>query len=566
MKPTIQLMFVIVALLMANLGFSQACAISIDTAHLDVNNARVILQASGDFWWDRQTYQSGYLIPKPTNTEPGIPAFRSGGFWLAGNDSGGNLKVAAQMYGAAVGNSDWWPGPLDPAGGFTNIDNCTNYDRLWKINRSEVESHIADFVADGDIDGPVPANILKWPGKKNPESLSANGFNLPNQSLAPFIDINGNGIYEPNAGDFPKFLGDQAVWWVFNDEGGGNIHGETNGFPVRAEVQAMAFAYEGENDEDLANTTFYDFTIINRAPEFIDSMYTALWLESDLGCAMDDYFGCISSEKMAFVYNMDALDGDENCECPGVPLTYCDNIPITAIKVLGGPKNEAGEDVSFSSFTYFNNPSFQNPIPAMTDPANDIEFNRYMTGSWRDGTPFTSGGNGYSPTGGTPYPFAFDGNPGDTQSWSMCSENIPDVDQRILISSGPVKLQPNESTIVRYAVMTKFGFQYPCPDITPLIEMGNGFESLTGTSEKPHSSQFIQFYPNPLLSEGKLTSNGEPMESVRLFNANGQLVRLYNDLKTNELTIERGVLPTGLYYYAALLVNGQLATGKIAIQ
>jgi hypothetical protein len=56
------------------------------------------------------------------------------------------------------------------------------------------------------------------------------------------------------------------------------------------------------------------------------------------------------------------------------------------------------------------------------------------------------------------------------------------------------------------------------------------------------------------------------LESARLFNANRQLVRHYEDLKANELTISRGGLPAGLYYYAAHLGNGQLATGKIAVQ
>ncbi len=440
-----------------------------------------------------------------------------------------------------------------------------NFDRLWKINRTDIIAHIADFAADGDIDGPVPVSILKWPGRKNPESLTANGFELPDQPLAPFIDRNGNGIYEPKSGDYPQFLGDQAIWWVFNDEGGDAIHGETNATAIGAEVQAMAYAFKGENDEDLANTTFYDFTIINRANENIDNLYTSLWFDDSFGCSEDDYFGCISAEKIAFLYNQDALDGSSNCEC------YCDNIPITGIKILDGPKNEAGVDVGFSSFTYFNNNGFSGLQPATTDPVTGVEFYNYMTGYWRDGTPFSYGGTGYNVNGLQPYNYAFDGNPSDVQSWSMCNnDQISQYDQRLLISSGPFKLEPGARTSVSYAVMTKFGIQYPCPDITPLIEMGRAIETfhagLTPTDETPPNLSATYFYPNPLLSEGKLTANGEALESVRLFSLDGRIVREYNHLNTQELTIERGGLPIGFYLYSVLLRNGQLASGKIVVQ
>jgi hypothetical protein len=32
---------------------------------------------------------------------------------------------------------------------------------------------------------------------------------------------------------------------------------------------------------------------------------------------------------------------------------------------------------------------------AMWDPQTDVEFYRYLSGSWRDGSPYTEGGTGY---------------------------------------------------------------------------------------------------------------------------------------------------------------------------
>jgi hypothetical protein len=259
-----------------------------------------------------------------------------------------------------------------------------------------------------------------------------------------------------------------------------------------------------------------------------------------------------------------------DCTCDQIP-TYCENIPVTGIKVLRGPDGIIGADTRFSSFNYGVNSSLTQPPPGLFEPYNDISFYRLLSGTWVDGTPISFGEDGYDPTNFTPYSYVFDGNPSDSLSWSMCNDELPSgYDYRILINSGPFRLAPGESTSICYAVMTKFGVNYPCPDVTPLIEMGNAIEefcaSLSPANEPIAAANTTQFYPNPLLSEGKLTAKGEQIESVRLFNANGQLVRHYKDLKTNELTISRGELPAGLYYYGALLGNGQLATGKIAVQ
>jgi hypothetical protein len=544
-------------------AFSQACVVSTDTAHLDVNNARVILQASGDFFWDRS--DAGFLTPINEPNLPQTASIFAGGIWVAGFDGGVNLKLAAQTYGASGGNTDFYPGPLDD-NGITSNSACANFDKLWKVGRNDVSNHIADFTSDGGIDGPVPQSILRWPGRNNPHSLDANGFELPvDQDLAPFVDLNGNGNYEPLLGEYPRFFGDQAIWWVFNDQGGGAVHGETNGNALQVEIHALAYAFEGQGDTDLENTSFYEFQVYNKAAEKLDSAYIGLWLDPDIGCPSDDYVGCISSEKIAFAYNSDALDGDVGCNCSTFGVnTYCENIPVTAIKVMKGPIGTNGGDVGFSSFTFASN-----PVGGAT-PWWGLSPYYSLSGKWPDGVPITYGGNGYDTLSTNYHPFLMDGNPGNSDDWSLCSENLLPSDFRMLIGSGPFDLNPGQSTSVTYAVLNNFDVTHPCPNLQPLIEMSDEIETIFGqlsSSENPISSQsHTQFYPNPLVSEGKLSSNGVKIEAVRLFNTNGQLVRYYHDLKTNELTISSGGLPAGLYYYAALLGNGLLATGKIAIQ
>jgi len=561
MKPF--LCFLLFCFCFSNNVISQQCTLSTDTAHLDVNNARVILQASGDFFWDRN--DAGFFVPKNDPSQPQTATIFAGGLWLGGFDANGNFKTAAQTYGANGGDTDYWSGPLN-AQGVTNGNICNDFDKLWKVLRSEINSHIADFANDGDIDGPVPQSILEWPGRDNPQSLSANGFELPQgQVLAPFVDRNSNGEYEPMLGDYPDVKGDQAIWWVFNDQGGGAVHGETHGQPMNVEIHALAYGFSGQNDEDLENTTFYEFEVLNKRSENLDSAYIGLWLDTDIGCASDDFVGCISSEKIAFAYNADSSDGDISCACSsfGV-LSYCQDIPVTAVKVLNSPTGTGGVDVGFSGFSIAAN-EFPGAYPF-------TELNPYsaMAGLWGDGTPITYGGSGYDTSSNQYHHFLMDGNPGIPSDWSFCTEDFPPKNFSILISSGTFSLAPGEGVSITFAIMNKFGLSQPCPELTPIIQMGNHiqtvFDQLSPTKEPYHNPTITHFYPNPLISEGTLTSTGAPLAEVRLYDVSGQLVNVYKDLRSNELSIKRGGLSAGFYSYQALLADGQLAAGRIIMQ
>ncbi|MBI1226392.1 MAG: T9SS type A sorting domain-containing protein [Bacteroidetes bacterium] len=76
----------------------------------------------------------------------------------------------------------------------------------------------------------------------------------------------------------------------------------------------------------------------------------------------------------------------------------------------------------------------------------------------------------------------------------------------------------------------------------------------------------LYFYPNPLISKGKLTTNGEVLESFHLFSIDGRLIREYSHLNTFELTIDKSGLSEGFYFYSTLLRNGQMTSGKIVVQ
>lgn len=81
------------------------------------------------------------------------------------------------------------------------------------------------------------------------------------------------------------------------------------------EVQVQSFAY-ATNDE-INDMTFYRYKLLNKATEDLLDCYFSMWIDPDLGCYADDYIGCDVKMSMAYVYNQDAVDGNNGSSCGG---------------------------------------------------------------------------------------------------------------------------------------------------------------------------------------------------------------------------------------------------------
>jgi hypothetical protein len=463
--------------------FRASCTTAQAQFDMDINNVRARLLTGGDMWWDRS--DGKYVVPKPLPGQPEVAAIYAAGIWMGGFDSGNNLKMACQTYGNNGGSSDYWPGPLSDDEGITDPQTCNDWDRHFEIKGTDIQQHLSKYqqAIDGQqpyLESEIPLSVKGWPARGNPYFSQIHGFDLPNtdQGLAGFFDQDGDGSYEPLDGDYPtiEFRGcqefnpqfpDQMVFWIYNDEGAGAIHGETNGFPIRMEIQATAFAYA--TDDQLNDMTFQSHKFINRAKEDIDSTYFGLWVDADLGCYLDDYTGCDPDRNLAYYYNVDAEDGQPGITCDGVN-TYGYNIPTVGIDIFRGPLDENGIELGMSSFMYFTNGS---GAPGTSDPNTDVQFYRYLSGSWKDGTPLTYGGDGYDPTvANDVIKFAFPNPPNEPNGWSMCRpgpefpNGFPAYDRRTVQSCGPFILQPGAVNELVFGVIWTPNMDYPCPDMS----------------------------------------------------------------------------------------------------
>ncbi|MEM9820900.1 MAG: hypothetical protein AAF985_07500 [Bacteroidota bacterium] len=450
----------------------------------DINNVRARLLINGDVWWDGSG-MARYVVPKVEPGEPEVSSIYAAAVWLGGLDEGGSLKLAVKTYGSNSGRTDFWPGPIDPGGQGTEAETCQKWDKHFEVLGTDIQLHLANWqtalINDQTYEEQdIPESIRGWPARGNDFFFDVHNFNLPltDQGLANYFDQNGNDKYEPDLGDYPIIeirgcegkpqFPDEMIFWIYNDVG--NTHTESDGEPMNMEVQVQSFAY-ATNDE-INDMTFQRYKLINRGVQDVDSCFFAMWVDADLGCDQDDYIGCDTSRSLAYYYNADLVDGiaPNSCDCAGIE-TYCERIPMIGIDYFRGPLDEFGEQIGMSSFTYYNRRSSQPPpLPGTDDPETAEEYYNYLSGSWRDGTPFTLGGDGYDSESTDFTNYAFPNPPNDPSLWSMSSEGLPLGDRRTIQASGPFTLKEDtKNELIIGAVWVPNVPNHPTPDISKLL-------------------------------------------------------------------------------------------------
>mgnify|MGYP000848337535 CR=1 FL=1 len=479
-----------------------ACSPATQVTQLDYNNVRAVIENGGNVWTRRSgTGRSGYEVPK-TDDFSGANAIYAGGLWMGGESSAGQLKLAAVLYRAS--GNDFWPGPLNRSDASVTPDVCQAYDKFWTTRRAEAEAHLAWIncvntpgcdVAELFPEGySVPPTFLQWPALGDPEV---------NQDLylAPFLDYNEDGSYNPYDGDYPDYgfdqtvedcknkrrddpvplFGDYNIYWIFNDKG--DAHTETQGQPIGLEVRAQAFAFSANNE--INNMTFYNYTVINWASQTLVNTYFGHFVDPDLGCSNDDFTGCDVRRGLGYVYNWQDVDqaclgavgyggpappppaigvdffegpfqDSDGTDNPG-PQTYLENFDCVQAQLQGGiPYKGIGigygdgivdnERFGMRAFLYFNREA---PNANMTDPSIAGHYYNYLRSIWRNGVEMTHGGNGYDASGngirtfymfpGTTDPVGWGTNCAPQGDWH--DEDRTLVDRRFVQSAGPFTLE-----------------------------------------------------------------------------------------------------------------------------
>ena len=496
-------------------------------ASLDINNVRATILTHGDLFWKISSTSSGYEFPKGSGKHSNF----STSLWVSGYDQNtSDLHVAAQLY--RQGGNDFWPGPIDSG---NPIDSVTSnrWDKIWKIEKSDIIQFLT--INPHTVFNTHPS-ILDWPAKGNPYATDRFGAPLTiSKNLAPFVDVNQDGLYNALDGDYPNIKGEQALWWVFNDQ---KVHEESGGEKLNLEFKAMAYACN--SIPALQNSTYYSFDITNyNSSAFLQSRIS-LFSSADLGYFYDDYIGVDTTRRLGYIYNGLSIDQGPN--------GYGANLTKHGLTILHAPQDSIGYKSKLGAFVFYEPSPIEVPLVAYS-------MNNLMHGLWTDFQPYTQTCNARDV--GTTTPYVYTGNPLDTTQWSeyQCQNALQD--RRFVLSTGDFNFLPGEEKNFTFAAInTPLAIHtYSITELQQVadsvIAYPNGCVSNVSTNIENVSKESFSLYPNPVNDRVVLKFEPnfkEDIKSISMFNTLGQLINCPFINTAYGMQFDVTALPTGQYY------------------
>ncbi len=325
---------------------------------------------------------------------------------------------------------------------------------------------------------------------------------------APYIDRNGNGIYDPPpafntdpldaiadfnadslisqgrdepgvAGGDPNSPADQVIWTVYNDLNVSSALAFEGSNPIGLEVQKTVWGYK--RTDALGNLYFNRYKLINKGGVdtsaatgdqfgafWLDSMYVCQWSDPDLGNAGDDLLGSDSLLAMGYCYNGNAVDAEFrgfNLPPPAVGYDFLAgpvyNAPgdsaVFNLKKLYGKKN-----LGMSSFAYFSAGSPYTDPPGGTGAylAGSGRWWKMLRGFAPLGDMSTADQNYARPPGYPLTNYPLSGDPvagtgfvdGEGTSYSFAAG-----DRRLLTNTGPFQMAPGDTQEIYVGVVAGLG-------------------------------------------------------------------------------------------------------------
>ena len=490
-------------------------------------------------------------VPKNSNKRTIFTA----ALWMSGLDTIGNIYSAAQRF--LQGGADFYNGPIVSI--YDSLyDNF--YKRVFKITRSQITHHqsLGNVIIPTQID----STILFWPAKGNAYVANYYGVSI-NSPLAPFVDVNSNGIYDPNHGDYPDVCGEEAIFFVFNDVRG--KHHETDsinklGFEMRGLAEVFVDYGSANNFEKQAinNTVFVSYEIENKSQQSFHDFYLSMFEDPDLGCYYNDRVGCDTTRSLQFVYNGTTPDPD----CNGV-IGYNQINISQGIKMLTQQTNVVG---------YYSNSG-----GAQDEPSSSIEYRNHLQGFWNDGISYTYGGTGY---GGTvPTKFIFPGDPNNPNDWSDVTSGLPPGDRRMFGSTGPTNFAQGEIKHFDFAFTTSYDSTATNLTIIDTLKRDadivqqfydNEIVGCRTTHQIPLSVNNISatqlsvlVYPNPSSTQIVIETK-ERMELLELIDIQGRLV-VSKIPDSKKISVDVSLLAHGIYLLH-IKSEGKFAVKKLVVE
>ncbi len=485
---------------------------------LDVNNIKTTINANGQLFGSLQNIPESEKRSFEIKNTENKHAIRIAGIWMGGK-AANNYHIYAPTFGEW--GRDVFPGPVMKKEFYNEVED-DKWNRVWKISKEIIKNHITNFASKGYT---LSEEISNWPASGDIDKGQS-----PN--LAPFVDVNANGIYDPMNGDYPSIKGDEAILFIFNDHRGQHTESGTNKMGV--EVIGLAYAYALPFNKTYNNTIFVDYTVINHSGEDYSETKLGVFTDIDLGANIfDEYQGIDIKRNMYYGYNAE----NKNPEMFGNSKT-----PYLSVTLLNEP---------FTGYMTYNN-----DLNVNGNPMSPLDYYLYLNGYWKDGYMISKGGFGKGGKDRTS--FMYDGNPISGSGWNEKSVNNVPGDRRGLGIIGPFEFKKGHVKKISVAYnfandfeklqnnADKFTYDYK-NNSGPFAPEAPAFANNLGLNEMKPMDMMV--YPNPANALTTIFFDNPDSEkyALNVYDINGRKVLSENQLKGTQYQINTAKFEKGLY-------------------
>lgn len=461
-----------------------------------------------------------------------------------------------------------FPGPYTSPNKY-DVYQENKYNRIYHVSTQMIKNHL-DSLMHGSSTYIPSWEILEWPAHGDISKGQAH-------KVAPFVDINHNGIYEPMLGDYPFIYGNDCFFSI--------SHYRDNNTSKPIEFQSFIYTQRCDTSSIYEDVLFRKLHIISRGMS-LDTLYFGLYQDGDVGGSADDYVGTNVDLGMTYTYNADLYDSDYQGY-----IGFHDTLAAQGFMVLKGfkQKNDS-EDNSFGILfnqsvngfgfddgiidneykgLYASNCFFNGPTVGSTTPNTLAEWKNLYNGLYRFGDTMYYGKTGViiPDSNAIPARYAFP-NKEDVYHfntngidpgfyWSEFnldgngSASLP-IDRQIFSSFGSGALAKNDTLELDYAFLVARDNAVSTSIFSPvekLFEKGKkirtAFLSNLGPCEtgfngvlpslsltKTTKEENLVIYPNPTNNSIYILTQSDKIVSI--FNTEGKLLKYIEAYKTGE--------------------------------
>lgn len=530
---------------------------SIDS--LDINQVRSTLNADGRLFYNPFANRNFHVL----DSIP-IQTIFTSGLWIMA-DSVGKRMLASQVFYSTIEN-EFRPGPVNNTG----LTDSLKYYRVWKIDRAEIDYHIANY---NQPNYTADLSITNWPAHGDTALGEA-------YHLAPFVDLDGDGNYEPADGEYPCIRGDQALYAITTDQRDSahtiNIQDAEGNLDI--EVHTMLYAYNNTGIPLLDTTVFVNFRLINRSSFDYDSLTVGFWNDFDIDkSSQNDFLGVDVQRQLVFGYDANMTN------------TYLSTPPAQGVVLLKGMDSWFdGMDNDFDGLIdepseragMFRSMFYYNTFGPIGNPEIAIDYFNLLNSEAQMGFKlrhdFSSGFGFFGNFPRTYHPFPANTNPSQPANWTAHDAGLFGGDIRGIAITGPMTLPSGFSTSMDYAFVYARNAQRNNIEVIDLLKenvddvkdwwRSSFFDcSLNVTVQENEDNSTILIYPNPTdnLVQIEVKSYSDKTQYTVL-NSMGQIIQSGTP-NNSSFQIDVSDWSPGLYFIR-FLNNGRAHTSRFIVQ